>query len=173
LGMGMTKFLKLLLLLTLLSDGSLLSQSLSHQVLVPAAGLVVDGSIHVSQTIGETAVELFGNTDYLLTQGFQQPGFNFLIETALVREKDVAYPNPVSTTLFVKLYDVAGRSFWFELVTLTGEKVKSIHLKYNEPFICIQEMDVSDLNRGIYLLIVSSGEGLNYLVYKTFKILKY
>jgi hypothetical protein len=48
------------------------SQSISHQVLVPAAAVVLKSSINFSQTVGEPIVEIITADGKVLTQGFQQ-----------------------------------------------------------------------------------------------------
>jgi len=60
----MIKGTKVLLLILLLSWTKGYPQQLSHQVLVPAAGLATSGEINYSQTIGETAVELIGSAGF-------------------------------------------------------------------------------------------------------------
>ena len=65
---------RVFILLLLFSVANCLGQQLSNQVLVPAAGTATAGVISYSQSVGETAVELMSSSDYVLTQGFQQPG---------------------------------------------------------------------------------------------------
>jgi hypothetical protein len=55
----MFKNARILILLLLLGPGAIMfSQQVSHQVLVPAAGVTSAGAINYSQTIGETVVEI-------------------------------------------------------------------------------------------------------------------
>ncbi len=66
--------------------GNLFSQQLSHQVLVPAAGVASNGTLSYSQSVGETAVEIITGSGFILTQGFQQPAIKLSPETATARE---------------------------------------------------------------------------------------
>ena len=86
---------KVLMLFLLVSWTNVFSQQLSHQVLVPVAGLASTGSVNYSQTIGETAIVIVSSGDFLFTQGFQQPGIKKLPENPPAGSGVKVYPNPV------------------------------------------------------------------------------
>ena len=92
----MVKKTKVLIFLLLVSREIIFSQQLSHQVLVPLAGNLTSGAYNYSQTVGETAVEIMTSTDYVFTQGFQQPGIKVAKETTPVGNGVRVYPNPVT-----------------------------------------------------------------------------
>jgi hypothetical protein len=50
---------------------NLYPQELSHQVLVLVAGVTSTGVISYSQTVGETAIEIFNSSDLLLLREFR------------------------------------------------------------------------------------------------------
>jgi hypothetical protein len=62
----MIKEAKFLILLMIFSETNSFAQQLSSQVLLPAAGVASSGQINYSQSIGETAVEVFSTSDYIL-----------------------------------------------------------------------------------------------------------
>lgn len=80
------------------------SQQLSHQVLVPAAGVIATAGINYSQTVGETSVEIFTSSDYLLTQGFQQPRIKFIPVNIPPGHGVMIYPNPVVDIVNIVLF---------------------------------------------------------------------
>jgi hypothetical protein len=78
-------------------------------------------------------------------------------QTAGINEKEVAelvkvYPNPVSSHLFVNIE--GGQINHLEIVDYAGRVVKTIAVKNSKG------VDVSDLNEGVYILKVSSENGI-------------
>jgi len=165
----MFKAIKFFILLLTLSCSGLSGQQLSHQVLVPAAGLASAVSVFYSQTIGETAVEIIGNSGYILTQGFQQPSIRFFPESPPEGSGVEAYPNPVTDYLKVELYGDFSRSFIIYVINLTGTIVSTRRLDFSLEFWHIEHIDMSWLGKGLYLVRVVSEDGeMN----RTFKIEK-
>ena len=68
------------------------------------------------------------------------------------------YPNPVSETLFIKGYGLQDVQANIMLYNINGAVVRNIDLnsKYNGP---TQEMNVSDLANGLYLLHITDSKG--------------
>src|SRR5450759_966894 len=95
--------IRYLLLIVLLGLGdNLFSQQLTQQVLVPVAGIASTSSVSFSQTIGEAAVELVSSSDFILTQGFQQPGVKLVWEPPHVGNGFNVYPNPATDHITIK-----------------------------------------------------------------------
>ncbi len=114
----------LLIILLLLNKGTALySQQLSHQVLVPAAGVIAVDEINYSQTIGEPVVEIITGSEFIFTQGFQQPRMR--LDPGKLSEGNgvEVYPNPVINDLTVKLFGEISRNFTLEIINLTGTVV--------------------------------------------------
>lgn len=105
----------LTLLLILGSGANLFSQQLSHQVLVPLAGVTSAGGINYSQTVGETAIEIISCSDFILTQGFQQPCI--MILPAILQEGNgvAVYPNPAIDNVTIKLFGDISRDFLIDI----------------------------------------------------------
>lgn len=146
---------------------SLFSQQLSNQVLVPVAGVTFSGYINYSQTIGETAIEIISSSDFVFTQGFQQPGIS-LVPSDLPDGNGVdVYPNPAIENVTIKLFGENSREFRIDVITIAGtvvitEKVYCIDKYYLEKVI-----PVGFLSRGLYFIRVLSSDKL---INRTFRI---
>jgi hypothetical protein len=145
-------------------------QQLSHQVLLPAAGVIYTAGFTYSQTIGETAVELFSSSGYFLTQGFQQPRFLMLPGVPPSGTGVKAYPNPVTDFVNVELFGETGRSIRITMSNISGNAVYSKDLSFNNGYWYIQEIPVSDLSSGLYFIVVVSKDGVLRRAFKIEKI---
>ncbi|TAL60823.1 MAG: T9SS type A sorting domain-containing protein [Bacteroidetes bacterium] len=159
----------LLLLLLAGSDTDLFSQRLSHQVLVPVAGVTSTGNISYSQTIGETAVEIFSSSDYEFTQGFQQPGIKLAPETLVEGNGVDVYPNPAIDNLTIKLFGDVSRDFRIEVINITGTIIISERLSFIDSYYLEKALPLGKFNKGIYFVrVISTDRTIN----RTFKIEK-
>lgn len=164
----MFKSVKILILLLLPGLGaSLFSQQLSHQVLVPLAGVTTVGAIEYSQTIGETAVEIFSSADLILTQGFQQPRMIFSIGTPPLGNGVKVYPNPVTDFVNVELFGDVSRSFRIEIISITGSILITEKMVFTDSFWQIRHYPVDQLIKGLYFVRIVSEDGV---INRTFKI---
>ena len=145
------------------------TQHLSHQVLVPAAGLVSDFGINYSQTMGETAVEIIESYDWILTQGFQQPPIKIAIDTPKPGTGVEVYPNPVVDYVKVELFGKEGRDFSIMIININGSTVYFERLRFENDYWHIQEIPVSGFTRGLYFIRVMSSDGY---INRTFKMEK-
>jgi hypothetical protein len=160
---------KFFILLMIFSGTNCFAQQLSSQVLLPAAGVAVSGQINYSQSIGETAVEIFSTSDHILTQGFQQPGITDPNETTHVGTGVEVYPNPAKDFIRIKLYGNEARKFRIELLNITGKVYTSVKLDFITKYYYVQEFEITDLMIGVYLVSVKSEDGL---INRAFKIEK-
>jgi hypothetical protein len=160
---------KVLILLFLCPWVKGFSQQLSHQVLVPAAGLVSNSKINYSQTIGETAVEII-SSGFILTQGFQQPGMlNKDNPQPLGTGVDV-YPNPARDHLFVKLFGQDPRNFRIEIITIAGTIMSTSTIDFITTYNYEMRIDINSLTLGIYFVRVSSDDSKINRVFKIEKM---
>jgi hypothetical protein len=166
----MIKGTKFLLLILLLSWTNAFSQKISHQVLVPAAGLATAGVLNYSQTIGETAVETMGGSGFILTQGFQQPGMKYVEEPPHAGTGVEVYPNPATDYIKVKLFGESARRFRIEVINLTGTIVSSTTLDFITKYFHIQDIDASGLKLGFYIVRVTSDDSKIKRVFKIEKM---
>lgn len=158
-----------ILLIVIFSLTTAYSQQLSHQVLLPAAGVAAGSGINYSQTIGETAVTLFNSEDFVLTQGFQQPGIKLIAEIPPVGTGIEVYPNPVADYLRVEFFGETGRSFKVLVMTISGSVVYTRDLKFAGKYWFILEIPVGHFGNGIYFVRIISTDGV---IGRSFKIEK-
>ncbi|MGD0583441.1 MAG: T9SS type A sorting domain-containing protein [Bacteroidales bacterium] len=149
--------------------GKAFSQEISHEVMVPAAGIITAGTIDFSQTIGETAVDIFPGQDYVLTQGFQQPRMVLTSGTKPEGTGVNAYPNPVSDILTIELFGETARSFIISIVNIYGSAVLTTELNFTGPYWYKLEQPVDNLPPGLYLVNIVSRDKV---VRRTIKIEK-
>jgi hypothetical protein len=156
-----------------LSTVGALAQSISNQVLLPAAGIATVGSVSYQQTVGETAVIILTIPANTLTQGFQQPRVTATNDTIIDTGEIIVYPNPVSTDsnnkLYVVLSNSESRSYIVVIYNFAGSVVYSwssnsyLDQTYTLP------VDVKDFNRGVYIVrVMSTDKQIN----RSFKIEK-
>jgi len=160
---------KVLILLLLFSATAGYSQQLSHQVLVPAAGLATSGTINYSQSIGETAVEVISGSGFVLTQGFQQPGMKVTDTPPAGTGVDV-YPNPASDHINVKMFGSDARKFRIEIINIAGTIVSSVTLDFITSYNIEQQIDISHLTFGFYFVRVTSDDAKINRVFKIEKM---
>jgi hypothetical protein len=158
-----------ILLWNLVSFVTVYSQQLSHQVLVPLAGIATDSKVNFSQTAGETAVEIVGCVQYVFTQGFQQPGIKINPETPPLGTGVKVYPNPVSDHLTIELYGETARNFRIEIVNITGSIAYSDSKVFYTQYWYKEPVDVQNLLKGIYIVRIYSDDGM---IRRSFKIEK-
>jgi len=159
----------------LVSTVGVQAQKLSHQVMVPAAGLTTIGDISYQQTIGETAVEIFVLTPYILTQGFQQPSVQGEDEKPDPTGSGITVrPNPVTSdrenTLYVKIDCLETRSYKISIYNFAGSVVYSWHSDAMLDYEYTHEVNMSNYSRGIYFVRVTSTDGEVDLSFKIEKL---
>ncbi|HOO98452.1 MAG TPA: T9SS type A sorting domain-containing protein [Bacteroidales bacterium] len=165
----MYKGFRLLIIILPVLWSDLLSQSISHQVLVPAAGLKTDGNIAVSQTIGETMVKITNNSYYILTQGFQQPSIHEMPDF-IIPDIVRAFPNPVTDFITIEMSGRKARNYSIEFLDLTGRVVISARKTFGPNYWYREQYNVSGLMGGLYLIRFKSDDGLYYRILKMQKI---
>lgn len=145
------------------------SQQISHQVILPGAGVVLQGGISYSQTVGETAVEIIGGFDYVLTQGFQQPRLKITLGEQPQGSGVKVYPNPVIDFLSLELYGESSRSYNISVININGQKVYTEELIFSENHWYIREVNMRNMAKGFYFIRVISKDGM---INRSFKIEK-
>jgi hypothetical protein len=166
----MIKVIKVLILLLLPFGTAINGQQLSHQVLVPAAGIAVGGSQNISQTIGETAVEIVEGSGFVLTQGFQQPALKYTIDPPHPGTGVDVYPNPATDFVNIRLFGETARKFRVEMINITGRIVSSMTLDFITAYYHVQQLDVSRLTIGFYFVRVTSDDSKINRIFKIEKM---
>jgi len=151
----------------LLADA--ISQQLSHQVMVPAAGIVVSGGRHYTHTIGEPAVLALASEENLLTEGFQQPRVKMQTGTKPDGNGVNAYPNPVKDIIWIELFGDFSRTFTISIINIYGLEVYREKLSFTDQYWYKDYRSVADLKPGMYLIRFISTDGK---IYRTIKVEK-
>jgi hypothetical protein len=165
----MLKVLRIIVLSLPVLWTNCLSQSVKiQQVLVPGASVVTNGTITLSQTVGELMVMTIGDSYYILTQGFQQPMID-------IREGDddfkgvKVYPNPASDFVTVEIVGDDPKTFRIEFLDLTGRIFISAKKSFGHDYIYREQYNVKELVSGFYMVRIMSDDGL---FCRTFRIQK-
>lgn len=165
----MMKVIKILMPFLVLSWTTAISQQLSHQVLVPLAGVVSDSKVSFSQTVGETAVEIVGCYDYIFTQGFQQPCIKLSDDDQPEGTGARVYPSPADDHITVELFGESARALRIEIIDITGTVVLSDKKSFDNTYWHKERYSTGNLIRGFYLVRVSSEDGF---LNRSFKVEK-
>ena len=145
------------------------SQHLSHQVLVPAAGVAAGNGVNYSQTMGETAVQIFNPGEFILTQGFQQPRLKIKTGPPPQGSGVKVYPNPAIDYVNVELFGESSRSYVITIINVNGIMVYSDQISFTQNYWEVREIPIMGLARGLYFIRVISTDGV---ISRSFKIEK-
>lgn len=153
------------ILILLFSGAICFAQQLSGQVLLPAAGESMAGSISYSQSVGETAVEIISNSGFILTQGFQQPSMAIQPIEHTGIGVDV-FPNPAIDFVKVRLFGDDPRKFMVEVINITGKISYSVILDFTTKYYHEETISISGLSRGFYFVRVGSYDRVVRRIFK-------
>ena len=138
-----------LVMLTALLQG----QKADPQVLATAGDFSQGGSISLSYTIGELAVQTLSAPGLILTQGFQQPGES-VTGISIPAEQEwtlKTWPNPVTDILFLQVVSELQTDLVVETYDILG-RLHRVH-KFESP---LQKdphsIDMRGMESGIYIL---------------------
>lgn len=137
----------------------------SQEVVAPAGNHFANEEIQISWTLGEPVIETISNGQAHLTQGFHQP---ILIITALAEIPDIsisilAYPNPTSNYLNVKINKLPGAKLYYILYNIEGKILQT------KPLISdVTEIPMNNYVSATYFLKISNKNKC----LKIFKIVK-
>jgi hypothetical protein len=160
---------KIIIIIALFLETNVFAQELSHQVMLPAAGAIYTSAISYSQTVGETAVEIFTSSDHALTQGFQQPRITFIPGERPQGSGVKAFPNPATNFINIELFGESGKTFRINVSNISGTSVYTSEVSFSEKFWYIHEIPVSNFKTGLYFVQVISLDGA---IRRSFKIEK-
>jgi hypothetical protein len=146
------------------------AQELTLQVLVPVAGVSTSGLINYSQTIGETAVEVINSSDFVFTQGFQQPGIKYSKENPPPGNGVKVYPNPVTEYVTIELFGSNTREFKIEFFTISGTMLKVENLGFKNQYWHIQQYSVEKFSKGLFFIRIVSEDGIINRIFKIEKV---
>jgi hypothetical protein len=143
------------------------AQHLSNQVIAPLGGVVSRNGIFLSQTIGETAVELFTTEWNDLTQGFQQPAIKFLQGTKPQGIGVKVYPNPAFEDISIEFFGNHKGAYTVTVLNLSGTVVFTDNIYFIGDYWQIINIPAAGFSKGLYFVRVVSEDGV---INRTFKI---
>jgi len=100
-------------------------------------------------TLGEIAIETISSEDFMLTQGFHQPGLGIISLTEDPHSRISIYPNPTTDLLNLELMEFNDEYVSVNILDLSGKKVYAERVSTN---VKKHQINTSFLNLGSYLL---------------------
>jgi hypothetical protein len=136
----------------------------AQQLVSASGGHYSDAQLNVSWSVGETVIETFTDDNYILTQGFQQPGLVLVgIESFSDQFEALhVYPNPTSDYVNINLnedYD----NLSYRVLNSEGKVIQNKQIE-NKTF----QISFTEQNQGLYLIHLMDGTK----TMKIFRIIK-
>lgn len=155
-----------LVLLVVLLAGPVRAQRIDPAVIAASGGFSQTGSVSVSWTVGQTAVELRAGHFGTLSEGFQHA----FLTVIPIRERSFPltlelYPNPARHALLVSLQGNT-QATTLVLYDLLGQPVLRQQLREGDT---MARLPFAGLPSGMYLLVAFSGSGEQLALYKVVK----
>ncbi len=105
----------------------MITRPFAQEAVVPAGNYHEGNDLSISWTLGELAIETLVAGDWILTQGFQQPGLIIVsVEDLYDTDLDItAYPNPTADYLNIEIRHAGPEDFSFRVYDSMGRLVGS------------------------------------------------
>ncbi len=131
--------------------------SLINRVVASGGDYTAGTNYRLTYTVGELIVKKMTSSGINLTTGFQQTwNLSVGIDDTQEYQGINVFPNPVSDFIRLDLRSTEHNEIFVEILSITGTIVKT--LKFEGPFNGrIEEIDMSGIKSGLYLMRVSSG----------------
>ncbi len=133
-------------------------QVTSPFVIASGGSYTANGTLSLSTTIGETAIQTLTVGTFMLSQGFEQPDLEPLNSTLDGEGSFLeiyTYPNPARDVFSVMILGNEVNSAQLTLVDLTGKVLCQQILYFNQ----IQTVDLHKVACGLYLLKIADRSG--------------
>lgn len=154
------------ILILLVLPNLLPAQLLAPYLLTVQGGQGRSGDIVLEWTMGENFVETIRPGEYVITQGFQQPGSVMNMNRLDSSHRFDVYPNPVNTYLHIRVLKEFDKPCMVKLMDSQGSTIWRKQLLPGETFL---EIDMSSLTQGAFLLNFLTAD----LRGETFRVIKY
>jgi len=143
-----------------------ISNAYSQEVISTAGGNSTMTDRNICWTLGEAFVITLGNSEIVLTQGFQQtpPLVNNTVENADYKCRVSVFPNPFSDHLRISMEKAEQHSYTYRITNMYGTVIKQGELTDD---VC--EIPTSSLPAAVYILNIETDNGNS----KKVKIIKY
>ncbi|HEY4784516.1 MAG TPA: T9SS type A sorting domain-containing protein [Bacteroidales bacterium] len=146
------KKLVLILLTSYFINGSGFSQVVFPEVISTFGGSVKNSMAEFTWTVGEPLYQTVSADNSILTQGFNQIT-KISTDTAITLAPDVdiiAFPNPTSATLQVKIQSEKFKGYQLEILDAQGRSLSFTELGSNQV-----PIDMSGFSGGLYFLKIT------------------
>lgn len=134
------------------------AQTLTPQVISPGGSYAAGGGYSLSQNLGELAVQTFSGGSNILTQGFEQPYPEVVLNINDPKDAGMAitlYPNPAFNQVFVKIRSEKSMDYLFKITNLLGQEISSA-VYSSSPAGTVYAINVSNMASGLYFLAITS-----------------
>ena len=128
----------------------------------------------LSCTIGEPIVETLYSVKLILTQGFQQPLENDIVNSVDIETADwsiKAFPNPFNDNVSVEISSDKSSEFTIMITNLIGQNLGQEYLANTFPGKNVYQLNTASLATGMYVVTVASKDGKLVKSFKMTKVL--
>jgi len=147
---------------------SLFSQTLFNSKISNQGGVSSSEGLIIEWTLGENLTETVWVSNEIYTQGFHQTYIKSskLDESLPSFDQIRIFPNPVYSTLTIKLQKKDMLPYSFEIFDTSGRKINSLNISESSSETSINFLELSS---GVYFLRISMSSGE---LVKTFRVIK-
>lgn len=126
------------------------SQTLDPQVISPAGNSLRDANFQVDWTLGQIVSEMLQGTNFVVSQGFEQPAFlATAIEVSILFDGIRIFPNPTEDRLWITFPKRFENPPQITLTNMLGQEVLQASWPFSEQQMLL---DISELPAANYLL---------------------
>lgn len=157
------------LLITLMSGVAATAQPVVRTAAIATAGhssTALPGLV-IESTVGEIAIATVGSNPSC-TQGMHQPN-TIQVDFATDNRFAIIYPNPVQTTLQVKLYVEENSTILFTLYNAAGQQVAHRAKSYM-PGQHVEQFQLTGYKQGLYMISIKDPANDKKLLVKLVKL---
>jgi len=140
-----------ILLITLMAAALANAQSVERALVASSGGQLANGSVKVTQSIGEAVTGDISNSSNTAHQGYQQAN-DFIVSFKSAMNSGVeVFPNPFTNSIVIKQSSFQ----YMKLYDMQGKLVREVNLASST------QIDLSDLADGLYhLKLISSNSNI-------------
>ena len=158
-----------ILLLFLLANSFLFAQKITSQAINASGGTQQTSGYSLTYSIGQTATTTLKNTNYIITQGFQQVEKNTSVSVKNDADKitfrATLFPNPTQDILNINIENTENDNFKIIIFNITGQLVFQNIFSNNT-----LQLEVGHLPVGDYILKLQSMKNQKTMVSKFLKL---
>ena len=165
------KILPIILIFTLFTFSGF-TQIIERQILNVSGGNIENPNIQISSSVGEAVIGSIKTGSLTVMQGFQHGGFERptgLVEQREIRINYTIYPNPTYGQLNVEFDAEQAVELTLVLTDVQGNNLQSKSFAVDASLENHFNLNMFDLDEGLYLLRIQDPTGRQLQVFKVFK----